>query len=129
MKSREEVEELKRQWLRDPAFDLAEVEGFEDYEEELRRFESENAEVRNRANLARWTRIAEWMGMPGKIAFAEWMEKTVLWQLEELGDEIDQLEGQIDAMRRGEEDLAEIRGRLQHARERGDAVRRAYGGE
>jgi hypothetical protein len=35
MKTREEVEDLKDNWLLDPIYDLEETEGFEDYRDEL----------------------------------------------------------------------------------------------
>ena len=35
MKSREELESLKRNWLRDPCWDIEETEGFEEHREEL----------------------------------------------------------------------------------------------
>jgi hypothetical protein len=41
MKTREEVEQLKADWLYDPCYDLETVEGFEDYKEELLAFSKE----------------------------------------------------------------------------------------
>jgi len=38
MKTRAEVDELKRQWKRDPIWDIEETEGFEEYREELIEF-------------------------------------------------------------------------------------------
>lgn len=35
IKTREEVEELKRKWEENPVFDLEDAEGFEEYKEEL----------------------------------------------------------------------------------------------
>jgi len=35
MKTREEVEKLKHNWLRDPCWDIYDTEGFEEYKEEL----------------------------------------------------------------------------------------------
>lgn len=35
MKTREEVEQLKADWIADPCYDLEETEGFEEYREEL----------------------------------------------------------------------------------------------
>lgn len=35
MKTREEVEHLKANWIADPCYDLEETEGFEEYREEL----------------------------------------------------------------------------------------------
>lgn len=38
MKSREEVENLKKNWLEDPCYDIETTEGFEEYKEELLEF-------------------------------------------------------------------------------------------
>ena len=38
MKSRRDIEQLKAGWLRDPAWDLEETEGFEAHQDELRQF-------------------------------------------------------------------------------------------
>ena len=37
--TREDVERLKRDWAADPCWDIAETEGFEEYEDELRAFQ------------------------------------------------------------------------------------------
>jgi len=39
MKTREEVEDLKVQWLRDPIWDIENTEGFEDFKDELFEFQ------------------------------------------------------------------------------------------
>lgn len=41
-KTKEEVEELKRNWKHDPNWDIEDTEGFEDYREELVKFREEN---------------------------------------------------------------------------------------
>ncbi len=41
MKSREEVEKLKRDWRRDPVWDIYDTEGFEDYRDELMEFQKQ----------------------------------------------------------------------------------------
>ena len=38
MKSRGQVEQLKRKWVEDPCWDLEDTEGFEEYEQELLHF-------------------------------------------------------------------------------------------
>jgi polyhydroxyalkanoate synthesis regulator phasin len=40
MKTREEVDALKANWLEDPCWDLYTTEGFEEYHEELGRFQA-----------------------------------------------------------------------------------------
>lgn len=41
MKSREEVEKLKRDWRRDPVWDIYDTEGFEDYRDELAEYQKQ----------------------------------------------------------------------------------------
>ena len=42
MKTNDEVEKLKQNWLKDPIYDLYNIEGFEEYEEELKQFQIEH---------------------------------------------------------------------------------------
>lgn len=37
-KTKEQIEELKRQWRNDPCYDLEDAPGFEEYEEELKAY-------------------------------------------------------------------------------------------
>ena len=41
VKTREQIEELKAQWLADPCWDIEETEGFEQHKEELLKFRLE----------------------------------------------------------------------------------------
>ena len=50
MKTREEVEALKRNWLEDPCWDIEDTEGFEEYAVELRGY---HVEWRSRWEAAR----------------------------------------------------------------------------
>ena len=43
VKPRNEVEILKANWLADPCWDLYETEGFEEYRDELRKYQEEHA--------------------------------------------------------------------------------------
>lgn len=47
--TREDVEDLKRNWQQDPCWDLADTEGFEEYREELAAFQQQY-EQRTRAD-------------------------------------------------------------------------------
>lgn len=51
MKTQAEIEELKRQWRYDPCWDIDDVEGFEDYKDELLEF--------SKAQIAIWNFEAE----------------------------------------------------------------------
>lgn len=41
MKTRQEVNDLKASWLGDPCWDIYNTEGFEEYEDELRQYQTE----------------------------------------------------------------------------------------
>lgn len=45
VKSRAEVEKLKREWVSDPIWDLEDTEGFEEYREELLEFALEQTKI------------------------------------------------------------------------------------
>ena len=45
MSVREEVEELKRHWKKDPCWDIEDTEGFEQYREELKAFSEEQHKI------------------------------------------------------------------------------------
>lgn len=51
MKTREEVEDLKKQWEIDPCWDIWTTEGFEDYENELFEFYLEKKKEWNWGNV------------------------------------------------------------------------------
>lgn len=40
MKTRMEVEALKRNWIKDPIWDIYDTEGYEEYRDELRKFQT-----------------------------------------------------------------------------------------
>jgi hypothetical protein len=44
-KTREEVEQLKQDWLNDACYDLTGIEGFEEYEKELKEFEKKQIAI------------------------------------------------------------------------------------
>jgi predicted RNase H-like nuclease (RuvC/YqgF family) len=41
MKTKEDLQELKNNWLSDPIYDVYGIEGFEEYEDELKKFQEE----------------------------------------------------------------------------------------
>jgi len=61
MKTREEVDELKRQWKRDPIWDIEETEDFEEYREELVKF---HEECRIKREVEREKENKKWGGGP-----------------------------------------------------------------
>jgi len=54
MKTRQEVEDLKKQWMIDPIWDLEQTEGFEDYKIELEIFSLKQKLVWARNELAEY---------------------------------------------------------------------------
>ncbi len=72
--TREQVEELKRQWLADPCWDLEETEGAAPYRDELIGFRHE-MEARWERERTEWLekRAAE-LGIPGNLALVEYIE-------------------------------------------------------
>jgi hypothetical protein len=75
MKTHEDVEELKRQWLVDPCWDIYETHGFEQHREELMRFQAESEErwARERMNKV-WDKSRE-LGIEGNLALAGYVMK------------------------------------------------------
>jgi len=41
MKTREELEQLKKEWLKDPCWDIYDTEGFEEYKDELKAYQKD----------------------------------------------------------------------------------------
>lgn len=79
-KTREEVEALKRDWLSDPCYDITDVDGFEEYAEELATFAREQEArwaaqqaAREAQAAARVTAKAEKLGIPGNTALAAYV--------------------------------------------------------
>jgi hypothetical protein len=67
LKTRQEVEELKRQWRNDPCWDLWEQEGFEEYKNELRSYaEQKEAEWEAEEQMRKEARASK-LGIPGNF--------------------------------------------------------------
>lgn len=87
MKTRDEVEHLKLDWKADPIFDLYKTEGFEEYHEELKVFQTE---CYKQWMYARWDRVnakaealdcspalAEYiLGLEGRLRLLEELSKS-----------------------------------------------------
>ncbi len=74
IKTREEIDELKRQWNYDPCWDLEKTEDFENYHDELLAY----SEARTKDNEARYQKesaeLAKKMGIPGNFQLARYIE-------------------------------------------------------
>jgi hypothetical protein len=87
-KTREDVEELKEQWVADPSFDLEDAAGFESYKDELIKFREEKAAEWDAGILKRNREIAELWGM-GDVTNPEYFGANML----DLLGRLDKLEG------------------------------------
>lgn len=65
MKTREDIEKLKKSWLADPCWDIEDSEGFEEFKEELTAFHKEQDEKWEKKKLereiARGEKVGHWM--------------------------------------------------------------------
>lgn len=74
MKSRDEIEELKRQWLNDPSsFDLENCEGFEEHQSELLYYRLYHQLKWNRENEQRLVEKSVQLGIPGNTQLAQFL--------------------------------------------------------
>lgn len=94
MKSRKKVEELKKNWMNDPCWDIYETEGFEEYRDELfefqKRRETENEEIR----LKELNDKADSLGISGNIKLAQYI-LNLEWKISSLSDKIQSIQGQL----------------------------------
>lgn len=70
----EAIENLKRDWLSDPCFDLEDTDGFEDYRTELLTFRREIEELRKVERRVHLQQKSESLGCPGNLLLAEHVE-------------------------------------------------------
>lgn len=74
MKSRKEIEKLKKDWLCDPIWDIEDTEGFEDHREELKKFSDEQHKKWESRRLERLKERAEKMGIPDNLKLANYID-------------------------------------------------------
>ena len=63
MKTREQVEDLKQQWLADGCWDIEDTEGYEEYKDELRQFSLETERKVKERILDQELKQAEALGL------------------------------------------------------------------
>lgn len=82
-KSWKEIDALKASWLADPSWDLEDTEGFEDYKDELRRFQWTTLAEQHEVETSRIQELANDAGCSFKCA--EYIDKleTRIERLEE----------------------------------------------
>lgn len=81
-KTQQEIDELKRQWLRDPCWDIELTEGFQDHIEELKAFADKQAilwqeqrELREKAENDRLSEKAAALGIPGNLSLTRHIQQ------------------------------------------------------
>jgi len=97
MKTREELQNLKRQWGDDPCWDLEETEGFEEYRDELMSFVKNHRVTRRKEEMAENERAAN--------AFGVYRNSV---DLDQFGGMLNALLSRLDEM---EEELRRLRAR------------------
>lgn len=85
-----DVNELKRQWLADPVWDIEETEGYEKYREELRRFRLETEAVWEARRIEHLDAKADELGITGNRKLAQYILRLER-RLEELSKQINDL--------------------------------------
>lgn len=94
VKTREDVEKLKRDWQADPCWDLAETDGFEAYRDELKAFEAEHHARWERQRAEREAAETDRVAMracelgcsPALVTFIESLEKRLEQRIGALED-------------------------------------------
>lgn len=101
MKTREEVEELKRQWKKDPHWDIADTEGFEDYRDELLKFQEENKFLSEKEVEEYMLKVAKNFGMYRSLNPVRDFGCAMMGlinQIENMNEEIESLKRRLDDM-------------------------------
>lgn len=81
--SREDVEDLKRNWRQDPCWDLADTDGFEAYREELAAFQQQHEQAALADNAAELTALAARFNCSPELARYLLSQEARIAQLEE----------------------------------------------
>lgn len=90
MKTRDEVEALKRNWKSDPCWDLEQTEGFEEYVQELRAHRIQKERQWRHETAERAQRLAIQWGVPNQTFGA---------QMEVLLKRVAKLEAEVEELR------------------------------
>lgn len=77
MKTKEEVEELKREWCADPCWDIWATEGFEDHCCELWLYQEKKKEEFMWERIAKGNALARKYGCPGNPELAETIDSLM----------------------------------------------------
>ena len=89
MKTRDEIDVLKNDWVDDPCWDIEDTDGFEDHHAELAAFNATMQKEWGRRNRARSLERAEALGLPGNEAIGRLVRS--------MEDRIQALESRLDS--------------------------------
>ena len=98
MKTKQEVEALKENWLQDSCWNLADTEGFEDHHDELLAFQKEWEQKWHDRYEAKLLEQSVRVGFPGNIKLVEYLnnlEAKIQMQqteIEELWEDLQKLD-------------------------------------
>ena len=87
MKTREEVETLKKAWFDEPIWDIKDTEGFEDYITELTQYQKACEFNWEQQSNQRLQAKAASLGIPGNLTLAKYIDR--------LEDRINELENRL----------------------------------
>lgn len=73
MKTRQEVEELKQNWIIDPCYEIEDSEGFEEYREELKLFRERIEQKAEEFYIKRCLDKARELGCEGNIKLGKYI--------------------------------------------------------
>ncbi|MDT0689348.1 hypothetical protein RM549_06095 [Salegentibacter sp. F188] len=85
MATEAEITELKKNWKRDPCWDIYDTEGFEEHREELETYQKEQELIWETHRRHKLKQKAERMGVPGNLVLARYIEglETTIIKLRE----------------------------------------------
>lgn len=88
------LDDLKKEWLKDPCWDIEDTEGFEDYYEELRKFREEKVVEWAIELLKKRSARAESIGLPDNLKLSEVIH-DLMREIEELRERVHRLEEKL----------------------------------
>lgn len=88
--TRADIDELKKQWLYDPIWDIEETEGFEDFRDELLAWRLDLKNKREAERLKINQDRAEKIGIPGNVEHLKYLE-SLEFRIERLEENFEKL--------------------------------------
>lgn len=94
MKTKEQVEKLKQNWIKDPCWDIYESKGFEDYRDELFKYQQRIEKAQEELHLEKLNYKANELGISGNIRLAQYIINLET-RISNLTDNIERVRGQL----------------------------------